>query len=310
MTTLAMITLRTSVVLAAALLGYVACRRQSAALRHFILAVGVCAGLLVTPLGPVLPAWHVTPPASWSPEPPRTASAGVTADPHVTAGQIRARREPALAAAPVPLRARPLAARLLQAATPGALLTLAWLIGLAAVIVRLGLGLVGLARWSARTGPVADVRWLRLQDAVARELNVTRPVTLVAGDVPVICTWGVFRPRIVLPAHAVAWSEERARVVLCHELAHVRRGDWAVQFAGELLRAVFWFNPLTWIVCRRLRDEAEHACDDVVLRAGVRDHAYVEQVLGIRMVADAAPSWPRPCRWPVHQRSRGGLPPC
>ena len=37
------------------------------------------------------------------------------------------------------------------------------------------------------------------------------------------------------------------------------------RWLGELLRAVYWFNPLVWIACRRLRQESEHACDDAVL---------------------------------------------
>ena len=53
-----------------------------------------------------------------------------------------------------------------------------------------------------------------------------------------------------------SWSDERARVVLSHELAHIRRGDWIVQLSAELLRAIYWFNPLLWVACRRLGSKA------------------------------------------------------
>jgi TonB family protein len=89
------------------------------------------------------------------------------------------------------------------------------------------------------------------------------------------------RPRIVLPSDAVGWDDDRARAVLAHELAHVQRGDWGVQLVAEALRAVFWFNPLAWIVARRLRDEGERACDDVVLRTGMRDATYAAHLLDI-----------------------------
>ena len=59
------------------------------------------------------------------------------------------------------------------------------------------------------------------------------------------------------------------RVVLLHELAHARRGDWMLQMAAEALRCVWWFNPLAWIVRARLRRESEHAADDLVLARGV-----------------------------------------
>ena len=70
-----------------------------------------------------------------------------------------------------------------------------------------------------------------------------------------------------------SWSDERARVVLSHELAHICRGDWIVQLSAELLRAFYSFNPLLWVACRRLRLESEHACNNEVMSRGVEHGA-------------------------------------
>ena len=75
-------------------------------------------------------------------------------------------------------------------------------------------------------------------------------------------------------AHADEGSD-----VLCHELAHIRRFDWVVQIAAEIVRSAYWFNPLIWIVCMRLRQESEHACDDVVMNAGVAAPDYAAHLL-------------------------------
>src|SRR5436190_2832351 len=78
MTTLLLLTLRTSGVLVAALSAHAVCRRRSAALRHTFLAAGVAAALLVVPLTAVLPTWRVLPSwgVTWTPAARVTAAVG------------------------------------------------------------------------------------------------------------------------------------------------------------------------------------------------------------------------------------------
>ena len=94
-------------------------------------------------------------------------------------------------------------------------------------------------------------------------------------------TWGIARAKVLLPADALDWPADRIRIVLAHELAHVRRGDWIVQMAVELLCAAYWFNPLVWLASRRLRLESEQACDDAVLRLGVEGSAYASELVDL-----------------------------
>jgi TonB family protein len=88
-------------------------------------------------------------------------------------------------------------------------------------------------------------------------------------------TWGVLRPQVFVPASSERWPEERLRVVIAHELAHVQRMDWLLHMMAQAVCAVYWFNPLFWLAANRLHRESEVACDDAVLRLGVdaRDYA-------------------------------------
>ncbi len=80
---------------------------------------------------------------------------------------------------------------------------------------------------------------------IGRELGIRSPVRLLESDHPsLLVTWGFVRPKVIIPRVARTWSDDRIAVVLRHELAHIRRGDWLVQIGGELLRAIYWFNPL------------------------------------------------------------------
>jgi hypothetical protein len=127
--------------------------------------------------------------------------------------------------------------------------------------------------------------WRRLTALISDEYGLRSIVHVLESRNPsILVTFGALCPRVVLPAGASEWAEERARIVLRHELAHVRRRDWIAQMIAQVLRIVFWFNPLVWIVCRRLRLESECACDDAVLSDHIQGHEYAEHLLDLARV--------------------------
>jgi len=70
------------------------------------------------------------------------------------------------------------------------------------------------------------------------------------------------RPRLIIPVEL--WSEldaDSRRVVILHELAHLKRRDHWTHGFNELLGALYWWHPLVWWMRRRIADEAENACD-------------------------------------------------
>jgi beta-lactamase regulating signal transducer with metallopeptidase domain len=159
--------------------------------------------------------------------------------------------------------------------------TLAWTLYAlvaAALAARLLLGRTLLAlhwRRASASGPLGA----RL-DQLRERLGIRRRVHLRLRAGPSMpMTWGMVQPRILLPAEAARWPEERRRLVLLHELAHVRRFDSPVRLAAALACAFYWFQPGIWFAMRRLRAEQEHASDDLVLAAGAGAHVYAFSLL-------------------------------
>jgi beta-lactamase regulating signal transducer with metallopeptidase domain len=159
-----------------------------------------------------------------------------------------------------------------------------WLGG---VLLLLTLRLIGGVRlvWQGRQSErVQDERIVALCGRLAAETGIGRRVALRwAKDCHVAMTWGTWWPVVMLPAGARAWTDDRLEWVLRHELAHVKRLDCLTRFFGQVVCAVYWPNPLTWLAARRARLAQEQACDDRVLVAGVAATTYaMELVAAVR----------------------------
>ena len=157
-----------------------------------------------------------------------------------------------------------------------------WLAGVGLVLGRLLLGM-SWVRWMSRTArQVKEPDWTALLTECRQYLGILRPVALWQGfHATTPMTWGVFRPVVLLPLEAEGWSRQLRRVVLMHELAHIKRHDMFTQMLAQLALAFFWFNPLMWCAVRQLRVEREHACDDHVLTAGAGASEYAKHLLDI-----------------------------
>jgi beta-lactamase regulating signal transducer with metallopeptidase domain len=161
-------------------------------------------------------------------------------------------------------------------------LVIAWPAGGFLSLVPLAIGLGQLAGLHRRSQIIGDHRWLKLLDELRRQLGVRRRVQLRQCESALApLTWGALWPVLLVPFEADDWPDERRRLVLLHELAHVRRWDWLTQLVAHLACAVYWFNPLIWLAARQMRIERERACDDIVLASGARASDYARELLAL-----------------------------
>ena len=251
-------------------------RRRAAALRHWVLAASILCAAAAPIVGPFVPVSPFALPIS-------SRIAGVDAPPAVTGPPARVSIAP---------RAIPGSSLLPPAVSVQSTTLAVWMAGAVLSLAVLLAGFVQLsaiARQAHRltTGPLVD-----RARSIASEYGIRKPMTIFLCDrQPVLVTWGLRRPKLVLPRVATAWDGERLDLVLRHELAHVYRGDWATQLVAEVLRSVFWFNPLLWVACARLRQESERACDDEVLTRGAEGADYAAHLVEIARDFSARRHW-------------------
>lgn len=198
-------------------------------------------------------------------------------------------------------KADPQSSPSLQRATTTAVAVPTWLVllagsyflGVAALLLQLLAGTAGVVRIIRAARPVPDGPLRRDFEHAVAELGIERDIRFLETDAtPVPVAWELWRPAVLMPRGAQDWPEQRRRVALLHELAHVRRRDCQMQLVAQLALALHWPNPLVWRAVRRLRVEREHACDDAVLSLGTRASDYAEQLLVIaRGLLPREPAW-------------------
>ncbi len=149
--------------------------------------------------------------------------------------------------------------------------------GVILTLLPLVIGLWRSRRLARSAQPLAG-EWQAALESLRQQLGVRRGVRLMStADIAVPVTWGIVRPIVLVPDRALRWSAENRRIVLLHELEHIRAGDWAFGIVARVMCALYWFHPAAWRDrARSLSGDAELACDDRVVARGTRRSDYAE----------------------------------
>src|SRR5450432_2328171 len=261
--------LKSTFVLGAAWLVALAMRARSAAARHLVWTAAAAA-LLALPIGraaAILPVnlglvFHAT------------GTAGVDA--------------PAVAMPSSPGTGQRAAGVPVRRLDWKAWLMLFWAAGVALSLTRMLSACAAMWRMRRRAAPYPEPERAR---ALAAALGIRHEVEVLEtarGSMPM--TFGLLRPAIFMPCDAGSWTGPKRRMVLLHELAHVRRGDVATHLMARLALSLYWWNPLAWTAWREFRKERERAADDLVRSSGAAATVYAGHLLEVARTMHAAPA--------------------
>jgi beta-lactamase regulating signal transducer with metallopeptidase domain len=262
------VALRSSLVLAVAFALLGAMKRASASERHLVMLFG----LVVVAFVPV--GLLVSPKISWTISLPRQVETdGPTQK--VTAYFLEDNKNSLPPAFPPVAENKPSMLKFLTISN-----------GLAALIaggMLVQMAMLGRAAWSwqriRRQAVKALLPGEALEQAQVFAGAKTVPPIFASDQITVPLLAGWLRPAILLPTEAHEWPSERLVMVLCHELAHFRRGDPVLLPLICALRVLYWWHPLVWLALARLRRERETACDDLVLNQNFRATDYADLIV-------------------------------
>jgi HEAT repeat protein/beta-lactamase regulating signal transducer with metallopeptidase domain len=284
---------KATVILLTAALASVILRHASAALRHLVWTLALCSALLLPVMSFALPKWQMalftiaqTPAPAAEPAPMPVAALPAPGEIHAPRlGRADATPSNGATASNSATTSTSAGRTILPDLSWHAALAGVWMLGALAILGRIVAGLIAVRFLSRRTQLITDAPWLPMAMDIADEMGVSSRLRFLrSGRASMPVAAGIFTPSVIMPADADSWSESRLRVVLLHELAHVKRRDCLTHILAQAACAFYWFNPLAWLAVKRARAERERACDDLVLACGTRGSEYADQLLEMARV--------------------------
>jgi bla regulator protein BlaR1 len=249
-------------------------KRRSAAERSWIAHIGLFALVIMAFAPLVLPNWTVEAPALLGQAPTAIAPAQSATAPAFTSAASSS-------VAPAAHKVVTATASQYPSLTPVAVATAAYALPAALLLLVTFLALARLIALRARADVLVDGHWLTALARAQKRMGFKHGTALLTSNAlasPI--SWGLMRPVILLNSRAVEASGE-AEAIIAHELAHVARMDWAKLLLARVATALFWFNPLVWMLAREAHQLREETADDAVLASDIADTDYAQLLVGV-----------------------------
>lgn len=155
-----------------------------------------------------------------------------------------------------------------------------WLIGAAGVLAYFACGYVRFRRRIRRSVPLTgDIPEFVNGQGVRRKIRVES-----CGGISSPLTYGLIRPVILLPPAMSAAGEPGVKLVLLHELAHIKRLDVLRKALAIAVLSLYWFNPLVWLAAVLMNKDIELTCDESVIKSSKTDirREYALTLIGMK----------------------------
>ncbi len=151
-----------------------------------------------------------------------------------------------------------------------------WMIGVSLFSLRLVAGAIAIHRLKSGGREVVD-RW----QSVSARIGVRRRVRFLESarvSVPTVIGW--LKPVILLPLGSLTSTPpNHIEAVIAHELAHIARHDYLVNWFQLLIETTLFYHPAVWWISSVIRLEREHCCDDLAVAIHGERAQYVKALL-------------------------------
>lgn len=147
-------------------------------------------------------------------------------------------------------------------------LPLIWLFGCAVVILFMIISSfrlkIKINRWK-KDIPIED--YCTLLNKCKQKLACNKNIEIIVQDyIKSPALIGLISPKIILPPYISEMNEQSVEYILLHELSHYKRLDMLINYLLIILQAIYWFNPLIWLLFKYIKQDMEAANDFYLLK--------------------------------------------
>lgn len=126
--------------------------------------------------------------------------------------------------------------------------------------------------------------WRKRVAELQVSLRIKRSVKLLESRLVTIpSVTGFFKPVILVPVGLLNnIPQDQVEAILLHELAHIRRSDYAVNLMQTFIEILFFFNPGILWISSLLKDERENCCDDLAISVTNNKKEFVNALISFQ----------------------------
>ena len=148
------------------------------------------------------------------------------------------------------------------------LITMVWLSFVIVLTLKLIIELYNVNRLPLQGCTTPDISLQKRFNQLMNQVGLSQPVSLLLShrtDVPMAIGW--LKPVVLIPFSMVSGlTPQQLDMLLLHELAHIRRHDYLVNFFQTLVEITLFFHPSVRWVSKQMRNEREYCSDDIAVK--------------------------------------------
>ncbi|WP_320019293.1 M56 family metallopeptidase [Labilibaculum manganireducens] len=143
-----------------------------------------------------------------------------------------------------------------------------WMIGMLFLSINLILKYIHTLKLKKHLTYPLRSNYKSIADRLVKKYNLKQNILFKESgllDIPSVI--GYFKPIVLIPVSMLSGiPENQLEIIIAHELAHIRRHDYLLQFIQGIIELIFFYHPVVWWLSSVVNAEREHICDDLAVK--------------------------------------------